>query len=131
MLDCSMSTSAARPMSATQERTWAMVAHAGVVVAAWIAMGFLCPLIVWLVFRNRSEFVRGHAVESLNFQISLLIYSAVASVLIYLTFGFGAVIVVPVLVVGGIVALVLVILAALAAFGGKGYVYPLTIRLVH
>jgi uncharacterized Tic20 family protein len=118
-------------MSATQERTWAMVAHAGVVVAAWIAMGFLCPLIVWLVFRNRSEFVRGHAVESLNFQISLLIYSAVASVLIYLTFGFGAVIVVPVLVVGGIVALVLVILAALAAFGGKGYVYPLTIRLVH
>ncbi|MFG1910325.1 DUF4870 domain-containing protein [Kribbella sp. NPDC048928] len=128
MLDCSMSTSSARPMSATEERTWAMVAHAGVVVAAWIAMGFLCPLIVWLVFRNRS--VRGHAVESLNFQISLLIYSAVASVLIYITFGFGTVIVVPVLVVGGIIALVLVILAAVAAFGGKGYVYPLTIRLV-
>src|SRR3954451_8295793 len=50
-----------QPLSASEERTWAMVAHIGVLVAAWLAMGFLCPLIIWLVLRDRSQFVRRHA----------------------------------------------------------------------
>jgi uncharacterized protein len=118
------------PLSASEERTWAMVAHVGVFVAAWFAMGFLCPLAVWLVFRNRSEYVRRQAVESLNFQISLLIYSAVATVLIFVTFGLGVLIVVPLLVIGAVAAVVVIILATVAASGGKEYSYPLTIRFV-
>jgi uncharacterized protein len=118
------------PLSASEERTWAMVAHIGVFVAAWFAMGFLCPLAVWLVFRNRSEYVRRQAVESLNFQISLLIYSAVATVLIFVTFGLGVLIVVPLLVIGAVAAVVVIILATVAASGGKEYSYPLTIRFV-
>ncbi|MGZ0152403.1 DUF4870 domain-containing protein [Kribbella sp. WER1] len=123
--------SAGPPLSASEERTWALVAHVGVFVAAWIAMGFLCPLIVWLAFRHRSEFVRRHAVESLNFQISLLIYTAVAAVLILVTFGLGVLVVVPLVVIGAVAAVVLIILATVAASGGKEYRYPLTIRLVH
>jgi len=127
----SMSTpNAGPPLSASEERTWAMVAHIGVLVAAWFAMGFLCPLIIWLVFRYRSDFVRRHAVESLNFQISLLIYSAVAAVLIFVTFGLGVLIVVPLVAIGAVVALVVIILATVAASGGNDYRYPLTIRFV-
>jgi hypothetical protein len=122
---------AGSPLAASEERTWAMVAHIGVLVAAWFAMGFLCPLIIWLIFRYRSDFVRRHAVESLNFQLSLLIYSAVAAVLIFFTLGLGVLIVVPLLVIGAIAALVVIILATVAASGGKDYTYPLTIRLVH
>ena len=118
------------PLSGSEERTWAMVAHIGVLVAAWLAMGFLCPLIVWLVFRDRSDFVKRHAVESLNFQISLLIYSALAAVLIFITFGLGVLIVVPLIVIGAIAALVVIILATVAASGGDDYRYPLTIRFV-
>jgi uncharacterized Tic20 family protein len=118
------------PLSASEERTWAMVAHIGVLLAAWLAMGFLCPLIIWLVFRDRSEFVRRHAVESLNFQISLLIYSAIAGVLVFITFGLGVLIVVPLVVIGAIAALVVIILATVAASGGNDYAYPLTIRFV-
>ncbi|WP_202872709.1 DUF4870 domain-containing protein [Kribbella soli] len=126
MLDWTMST----PLSGSEERTWAMVAHIGVLIAAWLAMGFLCPLIVWLVFRDRSDFVRRHAVESLNFQISLLIYSALSAVLIFITFGLGVLIVVPLVVIGAIAALVVIILATVAASSGNDYRYPLTIRFI-
>jgi uncharacterized Tic20 family protein len=118
------------PLTPSEERTWAIVAHIGTLVAAWLAMGFLCPLAIWLIFRNRSEFVRRHALESLNFQISLLIYTAVAIALVLITFGLGALIVIPLIIIGGIAALVVIILATLAAANGQEYRYPLTIRLV-
>jgi uncharacterized Tic20 family protein len=117
-------------LSASEERTWGMVAHVGVLLAAWFAMGFLCPLVIWLVYRDRSDFVRRHALESLNFQLSLLIYTAVAVVLILITFGLGVLIIIPLVVIGAIAALVVIILATMAASSGQEYRYPLTIRLV-
>jgi uncharacterized Tic20 family protein len=118
------------PLSASEERTWAMVAHVGVFIAAWLAMGFLCPLIIWLLFRGRSEFVRRNAVESLNFQISLLIYTAIAVVLVLITFGLGVLIIVPLIVIGAVAAVVVIVRATIAASSGQDYRYPLTIRLV-
>jgi uncharacterized Tic20 family protein len=118
------------PLPASEERTWAMVAHIGVLVAAWFAMGFLCPLVIWLIYRYRSDYVRQHALESLNFQLSLLIYTAVAVILILITFGLGVLIIVPLILIGAVAALVVVILATVAAAGGNEYRYPLTIRFV-
>ena len=117
-------------LSASEERTWAMVAHIGVFVAAWFAMGFLCPLVVWLVYRQRSDFVRRHALESLNFQVSLLIYTAIAIVLVLITFGLGVLIIIPLIVIGAVAAVVFIVLATMAASSGNEYRYPLTIRLV-
>lgn len=107
-----------------------MIAHVGVFVAAWFAMGFLCPLVIWLVYRNRSDFIRRHALESLNFQLSLLIYSAIAVILILVTFGLGILIIVPLIIIGAVAAVVVIILATMAASSGRDYRYPLTIRLV-
>lgn len=118
------------PLSASEERTWAMVAHIGVLVAAWFAMGFLCPLVIWLIYRYRSDYVRQHALESLNFQLSLLIYTAVAVILILITFGLGVLIIVPLILIGAVAALVVIILATVAAAGGNEYRYPLTLRFV-
>ncbi|WP_267900336.1 DUF4870 domain-containing protein [Kribbella turkmenica] len=118
------------PLSASEERTWGMVAHVGVLVAAWFAMGFLCPLVIWLVYRYRSDFVRRHALESLNFQLSLLIYTVVAVVLILITFGLGVLIVIPLVLIGAVAALVVIVMATMAASSGREYRYPLTIRLI-
>jgi uncharacterized Tic20 family protein len=118
------------PLSPSEERTWSMIAHIGSLVAAWFAMGFLCPLVVWLVYRDRSDFVRKHALESLNFQLSLLIYGIVAAILVAITFGLGILIVIPLAFIGVIAALVVIILATVAASGGREYRYPLTLRLV-
>ncbi|WP_329479908.1 DUF4870 domain-containing protein [Kribbella sp. NBC_01510] len=131
MLHWIMSTpNAGSSLSASEERTWAMVAHIGVFVAAWFAMGFLCPLVVWLVYRQRSDFVRRHALESLNFQLSLLIYTAIAVVLILITFGLGVLIIIPLIIIGAVAAVVFIVLATMAASSGNEYRYPLTIRLV-
>ncbi len=108
----------------SEERTWALIAHVGTLVAAWFAMGFLCPLIIMLTKGNDSAFVRRHAVESLNFQISLLIYLLISGVLVLLVVG------IFMLIALGIFALVVIILATMAASNGQDYRYPLTIRMV-
>ena len=117
-----------------EEKTWALVAQIGTLVAAYIALGFLAPLIVLLVKGDSSPFVRRHAVESLNFQISLLIYSVVGGVLGFLfavlTVGIGLVVLVPLVVVLAIVVLALIIMATVKAGNGEDFRYPLTIRFI-
>ena len=115
------------------DRTWAMVAHIGSLVTAWFAFGFIAPLLVMLV-KSDSPFVRRHAVESLNFQISMLIYSVVGGVVAFLvvlvTFGIGALVVVPLIVVVLLYVLFCVIKATVRASSGEDYRYPFTLRMI-
>ena len=113
-----------------QDRTWASAAHWGTFIAAWLAMGILAPLLVLLVQGPKSPFVRKHAVESLNFQISLLIYGAVALVAAIATLGLGLIVIVPVGAIVVIGVIVVIVMASIAAANGEDYRYPLTIRLV-
>jgi uncharacterized Tic20 family protein len=96
------------------ERMWAMLAHIGAVI-----LGFIAPLIVLLVQGEKSPFTRANAVESLNFQISLLI---VGIPLTIITCGLGAVIF--------LVGIVFEIIGGIKANGGEAYRYPVAIRLV-
>ena len=123
-----------QPGALTQEdRTWALASHVGTLVTAWFAFGFLAPLLVMLL-KNDSPFVRRHAVESLNFQISLLIYSVVgtivAIVLTFATFGIGLFVIIPVILILGLIVLVLIIVATVKASNGEEYRYPLTLRFI-
>ena len=112
------------------ERTWAMGAHLGALVSAWFALGLIAPLAVLLFMGGESPFVRRHATESLNFQISLLIYSTVAVVLAIVTLGIGLLVIVPVAIVVGLLALVAIIMAGLAANRGDDFRYPLCLRII-
>jgi uncharacterized protein len=107
-----------------QERLWAVVAHAGSFLAAYLALGFLCPLLVLLVKGNESAFVRRHAVESLNFQITAAILTVVFAILIIVVVG------IFLLTALGIAYIVFVILASVAANRGQLYRYPVSLRLV-
>jgi len=109
---------------AETDRNWAVAAHLSGFVAAWIALGFLGPLTVMLVAGNTSPFVRRHAVEALNFNLSVLIYIAVSVVAMLVLVGF---VMLPIV---GLVYLVTTIQAALAASRGEDYRYPFTIRFV-
>jgi uncharacterized Tic20 family protein len=101
-------------LSQQDERMWAMLAHIGAVI-----LGFIAPLIVLLVQGEKSPFTRANAVESLNFQISLLI---VGIPLTIITCGLGAVIF--------LVGIVFEIIGGIKANGGEAYRYPVAIRLV-
>ncbi len=105
-------------------RNWAVGAHLSGFIAALIALGFLGPLTVLLVAGNTSPFVRRHAAEALNFNLSVLIYLAVSTVLLLVLVGF---VLIPLI---GLMYLVSTIRAAMAASRGEDYRYPLTLRFI-
>ena len=107
-----------------QERLWAMLAHLLSFVAAYIALGFVAPLVVLLVFGPRSAYVRAQAVESLNFNLSWLLYAIVGGILLIV--GIGLLI----LIALGIAYVVLIVIASIRANNGELFRYPLTIRFV-
>jgi uncharacterized protein len=107
-----------------QDRNWAMAAHIGSLVSAWVALGLFAPLIVLLVKGGSSPFVRRHAVESLNFQLTTLLYVAVSVLLFVVGIGFVMILFV------GLFYLISVVLATVRASNGEFFRYPLTIRLV-
>ena len=112
------------PLPPDQERLWAMLSHLLSFVAAYLFLGFVAPLIILLVFGPRSAFVRANAVESLNFNLSWLLYGIIAVILALVLIGF------VILIVLGIAYLVLVIVASVKANNGEVYRYPATIRFV-
>ena len=112
------------------DRNWAAASHWGTLVAAWLAMGFLAPLAIMFTVGQQSPFVRRHAVESLNFQISMLIYGAAAIVFSIVTIGLGLLVVIPLGLAFLVAALVFLIQGSIKAVNGEEYRYPLTLRFV-
>jgi uncharacterized Tic20 family protein len=89
-----------------------------------IFTGFLGPLVIWFMARPDQPFVKHHAAESLNFQITVTIAAFVSALLMLVLIGF---VLLPVVLLG---ALVLEIMAAVAANRGEWYRYPVNLRLV-
>lgn len=120
------------PMRPDEERTWAMWSHLGALLAAVLTgiLGFLPPLLIMQILGRRSAYVRDHAVESLNFQLFLLLAGVVAVVLSVLTLGLGLIVAAPLYVALLVAALVFMILATVAANRGAPYRYPINIRMV-
>lgn len=112
------------PPSPVDERTWGTLAHLSGFLAAYVALGFLGPLLVMATVGQRSAFVRRHAVEALNFNLSVLVYLAVSVVLAIVLVG------IPMLIGVGVLYLWATIQAAMAANRGEEYRYPLSIRFV-
>ena len=81
-------------------------------------------LVVWLAKRADSAEIDAHGKESLNFQLSMLIYNLIAAVLCLVLIGFF------ILAILHILNIVLVIIASIQASEGKLYRYPLAIRLI-
>jgi len=103
----------------SDEKNLALLSH----ILTFFA-GFIGPLVIMLVKKDESSYVRDHAVESLNFQISLFIYIMCCIPLIFVLVG------IPLLIVIGISAFILTIVATVKAAEGKEYRYPFTLRLI-
>jgi len=103
----------------SDSRGWAAAAHLGTFL-----VGFIAPLVIWLIKRDEDAFVEYHARESLNFQFSLMIYMLVSFLAILILIGIVMVAVVAVF------AFVVIIVAGVKAAGGEFYRYPLSIRFI-
>jgi uncharacterized Tic20 family protein len=116
---------AAPPFDVQQERFWATIAHLSALAVVALIPNFIGPLVVYLAYRERGEFVRDQAAESLNFQITTAIAGFV-SILLIPAAGIG----IPLFLVVLIGWLILTVLAGIAANGGRRYRYPLNLRLI-
>ena len=124
-------------LASAQERQWAMFAHlsvllGGIVTAGWAAnIGFFIgPLAIWLLKRDTMPFVADQAKEALNFSLLVTGIFVILMALGLLTLGIGFLITMPIMVIVGIAALILTIIAAMKANEGIRYRYPFNIRFI-
>src|SRR2546423_15295170 len=107
-------------------RTWSAFIHASALLGVLLHFPghLLPPLILWLIKRDEAPELDAHGKEAVNFQISMLIYNAVAAVFCLVLVGFVFIAVLWVL------KTIFVIIAAIQASDGKFYRYPMTIRFI-
>ncbi len=110
----------------TNVRPWCAFLHASALLGVFLHFpGHLIPpLIIWLAKRDESPELDAHGKEAINFQISMLIYNAIAAVFCLVLVGFFF------LAVLWVLNAVLVIIAAIKASDGEFYRYPMTIRFL-
>jgi len=113
-------------VSSTNVRTWNILCHASALLGVFLHFPghLLGPLIVWLAKRDDSPEIDAHGKESVNFQISMLIYNGIAVVFCLVLVGFAF------LAVLWMLNAVFVIVASIQASDGKFYRYPMTIRFI-
>lgn len=105
------------------ERQWAMLCHLGTLAGFIVPFGnIIVPAVIWTMKRDVSPLVDEQGKESLNFQISLLIYYIIAGVLVVIFVGIALLILLLVFQV------VYVIKAAIKVDEGESFRYPYTIR---
>lgn len=122
-----------QPMLESEARTWSMLIHlisaAAVVLSAGF-LGFVVPLVLWLIHRERSALVDFHGKQNLNLQLTVLVVSIAAVVIGVITFLFGFILTLPAWIAYGIYALVISIVAAVKANRGEYYRIGLVIPFV-
>ena len=107
------------------ERNLAVLAHLATFAGYLVPFGnILGPLVIFLVKKDDSPYIRHHAAEALNFQITVTILAVVFLILCFVLIGF------PLLLVLMVADLVLTIVAAIKASDGVHYRYPMCMRLV-
>ncbi len=107
------------------EATWATFCHLGAFAGYLFPLAnIFVPLIIWLAKKDEFTLVDDQGKESLNFQISMMIYYIVSALLSCILIGI-------VFLVGlNIFNLIVVIVASVKANKGEKFRYPLCIRFI-
>jgi uncharacterized Tic20 family protein len=132
---------AAFPLTPYEEKQWSVLTH-----VLGIFFGIIPAIIFYLLYKDRGPFVRAHTVTEWNFQLTVIIFSALGFVLAFASFftgffttstGSGPPAFVWLFFVGyflilaiRLTAMIFGIIAAIAAYRGQFYRYPLAIRFV-
>ena len=99
---------------------------------------------IYLIKRNDSAFAAAHAREAVNFNLSMFLYACLAGAIgvvlvgaTVLTLGIGAIVTAPaglllaaLAIAIAVMWLVCSIIAAIKAWNGEEYRYPMTLRLL-
>jgi uncharacterized Tic20 family protein len=107
------------PVSESDEKTWGIISHISIPF-----FGFIGPLIGYLLYKDRSAYLKEVTTEALNFSILYSIVYIVSAITTTFVIGF---ILWP---LAFIAALVFCIMATMAASKHEFYKYPVNIRFI-
>ncbi|MFZ1731255.1 MAG: DUF4870 domain-containing protein [Bacteroidota bacterium] len=126
-----------------EARSWAMLCHIAVFLAIVIPFGHVVgPLVIWLVKKDQYPLVDDQGKESLNFQLTMTIFSIILLIVIivglldFVAGDFAGGIPHTLLYSGlaffglGITNFVFIIIAAVRSYSGEAYRYPISIHFV-
>jgi len=63
------------------DAAWAMLGYLGAIFLSAILLGPFIPLVIWLVRRNKSPFLRYHAARALNLTLTGLLYALCCAII--------------------------------------------------
>jgi uncharacterized Tic20 family protein len=116
----------AGPQNARDDaRNFALAAHLSALLSIVVGFSFVGPLVI-LLMKQDDRFVREHALEALNFNLSIMLFALGLLLLIVVV----DVLLFALLIALAIAWLALICIAAAKAGQGETYRYPLTIRFV-
>jgi uncharacterized Tic20 family protein len=111
-----------QPNVTDEERLWAMLAHLLALLGYVVWLGaYIAPLVIYLVYKDKSQFVAFHALQSLFFQLALLVVAAICA-LLAITIVLAC-IAIPLALVVSVGALAYIIVAAVRAYNGELFEY--------
>jgi hypothetical protein len=107
------------------ERNWSMLCHLSAFAGFFFPFGgVLGPLICWLSRKDDSSWVNINGRNSLNFELSMLLYMVLAAPLCIIVVGF------PIIFALGVLKVVCIIIASIKASKGELFKYPLVIPFI-
>ncbi len=119
-------------MSAQDERTWSMLSHLSVLLSLVTGIGGpIAALVIWLVYKDRSQRVAFHALQSLWYQVAwiaiIFAYGIVSTVLTVVIIGIFMFFLLP------LIALIPIVHQCYAAYKvnqGVDYRYPVIADMI-
>ncbi|MEM7478849.1 MAG: DUF4870 domain-containing protein [Planctomycetota bacterium] len=103
-------------------RTWAMLLHLSYLLGFVTGIGFIAPVIVWIIKKDEMPELDAHGKMALNFIISMFIYVTIAGLLSIALIG------IPLLILLGIMNVVYPVIAGVKANDGELWHYPGMLR---
>jgi uncharacterized protein len=107
------------------ERNWAMLCHLSAFAGFFFPFGgVIGPLICWLSRRDESVWVYVNGRDSLNFQLSVLLYMVLVIPLCFIIIG------IPLIFILLALKVICIIIASVKAGKGEVFKYPLAIPFI-
>ena len=113
-----------RELSET-ERNCAMLCHLSAFAGYFFPFGgIIGPLICWLTRKDESQWVDQNGKQSMNFQLSILLYMVLAIPLCFILIG------IPIVIFLGFLEVICIIIASVKAAKGEEFKYPISIPFI-
>jgi uncharacterized Tic20 family protein len=94
----------------------------------------IAPLVLWSAKKNESAYIDAHGKAAVNFQLSIILYCILLTILFIpiaiFTLGLGIIAIVIGIIPAIILKFILIISASIKANNGEHYNYPFTIEFI-